>query len=152
MTVVEFCPRMAHQAMNTSLWRREEKRLFRSRHVKLFVKIHNLNMENRKIVLPTCSVWRHTRYYSIPCPSLCSPQLGLCSRLERKCLGWRRQPRLVRELHSPQPPSEGQIKTQRSLHHGHLSAREWQKGNSTAVASFPAFRRLQQTLSEDALC
>lgn len=25
-TVVEFCPRMAHQAMNTSLWRRKDER------------------------------------------------------------------------------------------------------------------------------
>lgn len=67
------------------------------------------------VFVHTCSVWRHTRCCSTPCPSLCSPQRGWCSRHARKCYGWRWESHSGRGQHSPQPPSGRQNKTKTDI-------------------------------------
>lgn len=79
----------------------------------------NLKTLRPGFAVHTCSVWRHTHCYSTPCPSLCSPRRGWCSRRACKCYGWRWESHSGRGQRSPQLPSERQNKTKdkyRCLH------------------------------------
>lgn len=78
-------------------------------------------------------MWRRTRCYSTPCPSLCSPQPGWCSRHVRKCYGML-ESRSEEARRSPPPPSERQNKTKRRLDRRFVSNRLLQTECGVRVA------------------